>query len=141
MSIQQLCLGYLDLTVSPPKWICQDPCVTSSNVGGELVVCGSTNHLTNFAVLFQGVGGVCSNSFILGKALYDSMLALGIALLILLICCILLLFSFTPVGRKWIEGEEGRRIRFARRNSRKIMRFTTHKSKSVSEDGTNEEFI
>lgn len=44
------CLGYIDETVDPPKWVCEDPCV--KRVDGT--VCGQTSHFTSFAILLDG---------------------------------------------------------------------------------------
>lgn len=45
------CLGYLDETRSPPQWRCEDPCLDKKE--GDLV-CGETDHFTNFAILLGG---------------------------------------------------------------------------------------
>jgi hypothetical protein len=51
---EDLCLSYLDTSVSPPEWKCQDPCLTREN---STYVCGDTGHFTSFAVLLDGTGG------------------------------------------------------------------------------------
>jgi hypothetical protein len=44
------CLGYIDESVDPPKWVCEDPCVKHN--GNTL--CGTTDHFTSFAILLNG---------------------------------------------------------------------------------------
>jgi hypothetical protein len=45
------CLGYLNTDASPPKWECQDDCLLRDKDG---MVCGETDHFTNFAILLGG---------------------------------------------------------------------------------------
>lgn len=47
------CLAALDSSVTPPKWVCEDPCLTKL---ADNLVCGETKHLRTFAVLL-GAGG------------------------------------------------------------------------------------
>lgn len=96
---QNLCLGFY--ATSSRSWICQDKCLTPSN---ESMVCGQTNHFTNFAVLLEGITSGCDPQFIFGKAIYDSTLALGIAGLILIFCMVILILGSTRKGREWAEG-------------------------------------
>jgi hypothetical protein len=44
------CLGFIDETVDPPKWVCQDPCVKRV----DNTLCGKTDHFTSFAILLNG---------------------------------------------------------------------------------------
>ncbi len=58
------CLGYLDESTKPPKWTCEDECLTKGNDG---LLCGSTSHFTNFAILLVGGRGnetKCTDSYI-----------------------------------------------------------------------------
>jgi hypothetical protein len=48
---ENLCLSYLDTSVSPPEWKCQDACLSRQN---STYVCGQTGHFTSFAVLLSG---------------------------------------------------------------------------------------
>jgi hypothetical protein len=45
------CLGFIDESVSPPAWRCEDPCLSKDNRGQW---CGTTSHFTNFAILLSG---------------------------------------------------------------------------------------
>ena len=51
---EQLCLSYYDETRD--KWICQDKCLTKPE-NKDSLLCGQTDHLTNFALLFTGSNG------------------------------------------------------------------------------------
>lgn len=44
------CLGYIDESVEPPKWVCEDPCVKHNGK----TLCGKTDHFTSFAILLNG---------------------------------------------------------------------------------------
>jgi len=44
------CLGYIDESVNPPKWVCEDPCLRRDGN----TVCGKTDHFTSFAILLNG---------------------------------------------------------------------------------------
>lgn len=44
------CLGFIDETVEPPKWVCSDPCL--KRVDGT--ICGKADHFTSFAILLEG---------------------------------------------------------------------------------------
>ena len=50
---KRVCLGYYEEMSS--KWKCQDECLTTG--GGANLLCGQTDHLTNFALLLSGAGG------------------------------------------------------------------------------------
>ena len=102
-------MGYFDVQTN--SWICQDKCLKSSS---NNFVCGSTNHFTNFGILLEGVSSGCDPQYIFGKAIYDSILALGIAGIVC--CCDILILAFgsTKIGRRLIGGKEAERIRKAR---------------------------
>jgi hypothetical protein len=61
--VDDLCLAYIDESVSPPKWRCEDSCL--EQVGRDQV-CGKTDHFTNFAILLggrgDGGGDLCSSA-------------------------------------------------------------------------------
>lgn len=48
------CLAYFDETTS--KWQCQDDCLEKKTMGSRETLCGTTDHLTNFAILLSGGG-------------------------------------------------------------------------------------
>jgi hypothetical protein len=61
---KNVCLGYLDESVSPFEWKCENECLVK-NRNGQL--CGDTSHFTNFALLFTGSigdgnGGDCQSN-------------------------------------------------------------------------------
>ena len=111
------CLGYLDESQDPPQWKCEDKCLKDDNsyeYNNLNYLCGKTTHLTNFAILFEGIakGGGCNyeGDFILGSAENDLILSASVAAFVVLCALILLiLYCFTPL-RKYIVGEEGYRI-------------------------------
>lgn len=108
---QTSCLGYLDESLNPPRWICQDSCL-SYNSNGNL--CGTTNHLTNFAILFFGGQSACSSDFIFGIYQKDLALIGSVAAFILLLCLLLLLLSYLPCSKRIIYSKEAQRVRSAR---------------------------
>jgi hypothetical protein len=64
--MQDACLSYLDESESPPRWECQDAALEPSCGGRDGFVCGTTDHLTQFAIgpvpepstaLLLGLGG------------------------------------------------------------------------------------
>lgn len=94
---KKLCLSYIDESVNPPEWKCQDECLTQIS---PTFWCGKTNHLTNFAVLLTGRNDQnkrlkdCSDNgeyYIFGYWIYDAILALGIAGIVVLIAVVLIL--------------------------------------------------
>lgn len=70
------------------------------------MVCGKTNHFTNFAVLLEGSSSGCDPQYIFGKAIYDSILALGIAGILLIIGVAILVFGSTRCGRERFAGDK-----------------------------------
>lgn len=44
------CLGFIDETVEPAKWVCSDPCLKRV----DNTICGKTDHFTSFAILLEG---------------------------------------------------------------------------------------
>jgi hypothetical protein len=116
---KDLCLGYLDETQTPPRWRCQDICL-STNSNGQF--CGETTHFTNFALLLGGIaaaGDVCSSSgdYITGSLEGDLILCgicLGICICFALFCAFITQFS---AGRRLLLGKEGSRIVSVRKSS------------------------
>lgn len=114
-----LCLGFLDETVNPPEWICEDHCLQKNNDG---LYCGKTDHFTNFALLLSGgsSGNGCGSSgddWITNSWYGDFMLILGCSLAIIMIAVIfIILSSFVTPCRRFIYGKEGARILKTRRN-------------------------
>jgi hypothetical protein len=88
------------------------------------LLCGTTPHLTSFAVLLSGGGNngqftdQCTRSYVTGSSDGDIALAASvggsIALVMLVVAALL---SVTPAGRKLLYGAEGTRVRRARNAS------------------------
>ena len=57
-----LCLGFLDESLQPPEWICEDSELVEKFNG---LFCGTTNHFTNFGLLLDGgnSNNDCEDSF------------------------------------------------------------------------------
>ena len=119
--IVRQCLGFLDETQSPAEWKCQDKCLKKKKRDGVALLCGSTTHFTNFALLLSGSGkgkGPCDSSsaerYILGSFNYDLALVLSTSGFIwILLCCIVLFIRFA-LGSRALYGPEGSRIRHTR---------------------------
>ena len=81
----ELCLSFFN--TKNEEWECQDKCLSRNN--GQY--CGTTDHLTSFALLLQGggnSGGVCNSSddYVIA---WISMALLILAIIIVIICVIL----------------------------------------------------
>ena len=50
-NVKELCLGFLDESSKPPIWKCEDNNLKKKSDG---LLCGKTNHFTNFAILLAG---------------------------------------------------------------------------------------
>merc|ERR1712137_1106909 len=112
------CLGYLDETLNPPEWTCEDPCVEER----DGFLCGVTNHFTNFALLLEGEvngkSGGCSSfsgDFITGSYIGDLLLSMAFVILAIIV----VLFVWTclthfPPLQKFVFGKEGARIKHVR---------------------------
>ena len=104
----QGCLSYLDVQVNPPVWRCQDGCLTQVSPS---FACGTTNHFTDFAVLFEGqsssnvfnTNGCVSDSqsYIFGSWWKEGILALSVAAFIVgvLVLFSLIVILFPPANR------------------------------------------
>ena len=116
-SNDNLCLGYLDESLNPPEWICQDHCLQKNSDG---LICGNTDHFTNFALLLSGSGnkGNCGDDgdyWITGSGLGDFYLVLSCALFCLIVAVI---FVYIVLNSKNLQlclmGREGMRIRMSK---------------------------
>jgi hypothetical protein len=83
---EKQCLAYIDTSVSPPAWKCQDKCLKQVSAS---FWCGETDHFTNFAVLLTGGSGKDGNGcgddgedYFAGTAIADAMISLGVGILI-----------------------------------------------------------
>ena len=119
------CLGFLDETKNPPRWVCEDPCLRSSENKNE--VCGTTNHFTSFAILLQGGGtkkdpcGSTEHDYIFNEAWQDTVFLACFTLVMLSILIIpLALLTRTKFGRRLIYGKEASRIYRVRKVQRQF---------------------
>ena len=111
-SNDNLCLGYLDESLNPPEWICQDHCLQKNSDG---LICGNTDHFTNFALLLSGSGNNANcgdeDYWITGSGLGDFYLVLSCALFCLIVA---LIFICVVLNNKNLQlclmGREGMRI-------------------------------
>ena len=111
------CLGYLDQSKNPPQWVCEDNCLSSNGNG---LVCGTTPHLTSFAILFSGTSCGGGHGQILGSAGKDSILIGSVAgFVVLVMLVIAFVGTCTHIGRKIVYGKEGMRVRSARGHLRR----------------------
>jgi hypothetical protein len=118
---QHACLGYLDETLSPPQWKCEDACLRQNNDGQ---LCGDTSHFTNFAILFSGTnvnGNDCKSStfnYITGSGYGDLMLILIFAGTVVVCGILFILFgALTSPGKRLIKGTEGLRVEDLRKSA------------------------
>ena len=103
------CLGFLNEDFTVPRWECVDRSL--DNNGNYL--CGTTDHFTNFAILFTGgVNDDDENIYIFDDGWKDGVLIGTLALSIIVILIILaFLMAFTPIGDKILRGDEGSRVK------------------------------
>ena len=118
---EDLCLGYLDESKSPPKWECEDRCLQIDDNG---LICGETDHFTNFALLLDGNGSGssdCGDDFdgwITNSWVGDFILILScFAFCIVIGLIIVILGTLVPTFNQFIYGNEGHRIQKSRRAS------------------------
>ena len=127
---EDLCLGYVDESVRPLVWKCEDYCLSSANAD---VLCGKSDHFTSFAILLMGTQekknkkdakenneGSCGQSdssiengynTITGSLKGDSILTVSSIIMVFSIVALIGLFLFaTPMGRKCVLGKEGYRL-------------------------------
>ena len=118
------CLGYIDETRDPPEWRCEDRCVKKNNDG---LVCGKTNHFTNFAILLSGVEGGCDESedYVTGSYYGDLIMVACFVGVMILICCIVIgIATFSNRISRAVYGDEGHRIRTLRKARDETNRVT-----------------
>ena len=104
------CLGFVNENASPPKWECEDKCLSKNKDG---LLCGETDHFTNFAILFTGVKSNCDDDFnyIFDEAWKDGVLigCVAAAIICFLIIGTIIIVA-SPLGSKIVRGKEGHRI-------------------------------
>jgi len=127
------CLGFLDETRIPPRWICEDPCLHSSENNNE--VCGTTDHFTSFAILLQGGSnnpcGSDNDNYIFNEAWQDTVFLLCFTLVILCVLIVPLFFiTKTRFGRRIIYGKEAERINRVRQSRQTIIKIANSHSGS-----------
>jgi len=123
---KDLCLGFLDESLQPPEWTCEDKCVEEGENG---FACGSTDHFTNFALLLEGAangGGSdgCSSiseDWVTNSWIGDLILLLSCAAVVALICVVIILSSLTSPIKRLIYGAEGYRITNARTAATRVV--------------------
>ena len=107
---EDYCLGFIDESSNPPKWVCQDECLRKDSNQ----VCGETDHFTSFALLLNGGGGGCGSSnadLIFDEEWKDYVLIATVTVGILSILVIgAFLLTVTTWGQKILRGTEGDRV-------------------------------
>ena len=120
----EVCLGFIDESVDPPEWKCEDECPEKK--GSQ--ICGKTGHATNFGVLLGGAGGgdSCGSSYLYftGDATWDSITILLCILLMICIVIAVILVSMTAAGDRVVYGRERRNIHKIRRKGIQSVRIT-----------------
>jgi ABC-type spermidine/putrescine transport system permease subunit I len=77
------------------------------------LLCGTTPHLTSFAVLLSGGGNngqftdQCTRNYVTGSSDGDIALAASVAGLVLLTVVIVVVVSYTQTGRRLVSGRTG----------------------------------
>jgi hypothetical protein len=129
----QICLGFLDESVNPPIWKCEDKCLSSTND----LWCGTTTHFTNFAILLTGnTYQDCDSTwdYIISQ---DADLVL-LGCLVVLVWILLLMFVCfiwaTPLGQQIFYGKEGYRILKLRRIAKSLRPTLTSMSTEPAPD-------
>ena len=88
---ERVCLSYYD--EQRGKWRCEDKCLTTNGTKREDTLCGQTDHLTNFALLFFGNSNQyedpCSSNTP-DFTLFWISLGLGMGAILLIACCVVL---------------------------------------------------
>ena len=108
------CLGFIDETKEPPEWKCEDRSVKKNKDG---LVCGKTDHFTNFAILLTGVNEECGDNkdYVTGSYAGDLILVACFVGVVICICLLVIVFSaFSTSISKVVYGTEGHRIRTLR---------------------------
>lgn len=113
-----MCLAYRDSS-SNGEWKCEDKCLKKdkSNTFFGLVVCGNSEHLIDFTVLFGGIannGGKCGDSgrqYILGSYNNDLILIGSVAGFVVLMAILFVIIVLATPLENVLIGKEGRRFR------------------------------
>ena len=109
-----LCLGFLDESLQPPEWICEDSELVEKFNG---LFCGNTNHFTNFALLLDGGNNDdCDDScdWVTRNSWGDFILIMSCFLFCVLFGIVFILLARLDPAKRLIYGEEGMRISTAR---------------------------
>ena len=109
-----LCLGFLDESLRPPEWICEDSELVEKFNG---LFCGNTNHFTNFALLLDGGNnGDCDDDcdWVTRNSWGDFILIMSCFLFCVLFGIVFILLARLDPAKRFIYGEEGMRISTAR---------------------------
>ena len=101
------CLAFLNENQSPPKWECEDKCLERND---NDLLCGETDHFTNFAVLFTGKRNCGEFDYIFDEAWKDGVLIGCISGAIICYLLIGTIILVSPCGSKILRGTEGQRI-------------------------------
>lgn len=104
-SNRKQCLSYIDTSVDPPVWKCQDECLEQVSPS---FWCGQTDHFTNFAVLLRGskskdrldVCGDNSEEYFAGSAWIDGLISILVAIMVLVMISIIGLILHVIYRRK-----------------------------------------
>lgn len=117
------CLGFLDFSVDPPEWRCEDKCPTKRG----RTFCGETTHFTNFALLLGSVGADecasdASEELIFDEAWKDGVLVASVAVGICCCCLVLLvLLLLVPGADRLVYGKEGMRVKNLRSSTSRLV--------------------
>jgi hypothetical protein len=120
----------------------QDACLTVENS----MLCGRTNHFTNFAILLGGNNNaalfsndVCSNAYVTGSFYGDLATTLSVAgFVMLLAIATILILGYTTFGNKVLYGPEGMRVRNLRTHSQSTQLQTMSDEQDGQESGFEE---
>jgi len=120
---QKQCLAYIDTSVNPPVWKCQDTCLSQVSPS---FWCGTTDHFTDFGMLLTGSSssgifndGPCGNvtqDYIFGSWWKEGILALSVAAFVVgaLVLFSLAVLYIKPVNNLFF-AKKARRSRHSRR--------------------------
>lgn len=104
------CLGFIDTSVFPSRWVCEDKCLKKK----DDQVCGKTDHFTSFAVLLGSFNADCGandNIMMFDATWKDSLLiAITAIVVVFTLIVIALLLAYTKPGQRLLLGSEGVRV-------------------------------
>ena len=89
-NIKDLCLGFLDESSKPPKWECEDNNLKKKSSG---LLCGKTNHFTNFAILLAGTPNSSND--------YNDEIFIWLSISLLSICIIIFFISALAIETRY----------------------------------------